>query len=357
MDIRARRAFRALAAGALVMAAFAIAMTSTPASARGLAACGDKKYTAPNTNCLVPSGATSVLVEAAGAAGGKGGASSNQGGAAGAGTIESGIFTVHPGEQLELTAGTPGTAGKADPGTPGKGGKPYGGAGGAGTGPNANLGGGGGGGGLSEVVDADNGETLIIGGGGGGGGGAGNDQQGNSNDNGGAGGSNGGNGGNGEGTGGVGGASVDGAQGEPGGGGNTNEAGGGGGGAGCPGGTGGSSGSTSDSNGSGGGGGAGTSCGGSNDLGSNRAKGYVTLLFDPVIKSFNPAKGKAGTTVTIMGQNLAKATVAFNGVGASIVKDTASEVMAKVPAGATTGRITVSTAAGTATSKKKFTVT
>jgi uncharacterized protein (TIGR03437 family) len=62
--------------------------------------------------------------------------------------------------------------------------------------------------------------------------------------------------------------------------------------------------------------------------------------------------------VTITGQNLSSATkVAFDGTPATIVSDTATQIVTKVPSGAATGPITVTTAAGTATSQASFTVT
>src|SRR5207302_5383102 len=67
--------------------------------------------------------------------------------------------------------------------------------------------------------------------------------------------------------------------------------------------------------------------------------------------------GSVGTRVTITGHNLSGATeVAFNGTPATIVSDTATEIVTVVPAGATTGRISVTTAAGTATSAGTFIV-
>ena len=62
--------------------------------------------------------------------------------------------------------------------------------------------------------------------------------------------------------------------------------------------------------------------------------------------------------MTINGENLSPATgVAFNGTPATIVSDTANQVVADVPTGATTGHFTVTTPAGTATSARKFAVT
>jgi hypothetical protein len=80
-------------------------------------------------------------------------------------------------------------------------------------------------------------------------------------------------------------------------------------------------------------------------------------LAKPVISGFTPTFGLAGTTVTITGTNLAHATkVAFAGTAASITSDTATRIVTKVPAKAKSGRLTVTTSAGTATSAKPFTV-
>jgi IPT/TIG domain len=86
--------------------------------------------------------------------------------------------------------------------------------------------------------------------------------------------------------------------------------------------------------------------------------GRITTTVTPKIGSFSPTSGPAGTTVTITGQNLSGATkVAFNGTSATIVSDTATQIVTEVPAGATTGHISVTTSAGTATSTAAFTVT
>jgi hypothetical protein len=78
----------------------------------------------------------------------------------------------------------------------------------------------------------------------------------------------------------------------------------------------------------------------------------------PTITSFTPTAGPVGTTVTITGTNLTGATsVKFNGVSATITSNTATQIVTKVPTGATTGPITVTTASGTATSATNFTVT
>lgn len=78
----------------------------------------------------------------------------------------------------------------------------------------------------------------------------------------------------------------------------------------------------------------------------------------PAISRFSPLSGPAGTKVTITGHNLAAATrVTFNGTSAAIRSDSATRIVVKVPAGATTGHIAVTTAGGTAMSSKVFTVT
>jgi hypothetical protein len=79
----------------------------------------------------------------------------------------------------------------------------------------------------------------------------------------------------------------------------------------------------------------------------------------PTITGFSPSSGEAGTVVAITGTNFTGASaVRFNDAVASqfsVVSDT--QIDATVPAGATTGRIHVTTAGGTATSAADFTVT
>ncbi len=58
----------------------------------------------------------------------------------------------------------------------------------------------------------------------------------------------------------------------------------------------------------------------------------------PTITKFKPKSATVGTAVTIKGTDLAGATqVTFNGTVATVVSDTATEIVADVPAGATTG--------------------
>jgi hypothetical protein len=78
----------------------------------------------------------------------------------------------------------------------------------------------------------------------------------------------------------------------------------------------------------------------------------------PAITSFTPASGPAGTVVTITGTNFTGATaVGFNGSAASFTVNSATTIQATVPAGATTGPVSVTTSGGSTTSASNFTVT
>ncbi len=75
----------------------------------------------------------------------------------------------------------------------------------------------------------------------------------------------------------------------------------------------------------------------------------------PSITSFNPMTGAAGTNVIITGTNFLGATaVRFNGVNAAFTVNSTVQITATVPAGATTGPISVSTPAGNASSAGNF---
>jgi hypothetical protein len=80
---------------------------------------------------------------------------------------------------------------------------------------------------------------------------------------------------------------------------------------------------------------------------------------NPTITKTTPAKGKVGEKVTIKGTNLSGATaITFNGTSAAITTDTDTKITTKVPAGATTGPISITTSVGgTVTSAKTFKVT
>jgi Metallo-peptidase family M12B Reprolysin-like/Cadherin domain/IPT/TIG domain len=78
----------------------------------------------------------------------------------------------------------------------------------------------------------------------------------------------------------------------------------------------------------------------------------------PTITSFTPTSGPVGTVVTITGTNLTGLTgVSFNGTAAVTFSATnATTATATVPAGATTGTISLTTPGGSATSATSFTV-
>jgi uncharacterized repeat protein (TIGR03803 family) len=77
----------------------------------------------------------------------------------------------------------------------------------------------------------------------------------------------------------------------------------------------------------------------------------------PKALSFSPAEAAAGTRVRIWGYNMLRAAVEFNGVPAAAVSNSGPNyVWATVPAGATTGPITVTTPGGTSTTQASFTV-
>jgi len=77
----------------------------------------------------------------------------------------------------------------------------------------------------------------------------------------------------------------------------------------------------------------------------------------PTVTSFTPTSGPVSTSVAISGANFAGATaVLFNGTSASFTVGSATTITATVPAGATSGPISVTTPGGTASSASSFTV-
>src|SRR6266849_982468 len=78
------------------------------------------------------------------------------------------------------------------------------------------------------------------------------------------------------------------------------------------------------------------------------------------IFSFSPSQGGVGQTVTIQGQNFSATpsanTVKFNGTTATVTAATTNLLTTSVPAGATTGPISVTVGTSTATSSSNFTV-
>jgi IPT/TIG domain len=83
-----------------------------------------------------------------------------------------------------------------------------------------------------------------------------------------------------------------------------------------------------------------------------------SFVVRPSITGFRPATGPVGTTVTIRGSNLTGATsVTFNGVTASFTVVSYSSIRTKVPAGASTGPIAVTTPDGQTKGRTDFVVT
>jgi hypothetical protein len=77
----------------------------------------------------------------------------------------------------------------------------------------------------------------------------------------------------------------------------------------------------------------------------------------PTITSLTPDNGAVGTSVTISGTTfVGVSSVKFNGVAAAASTLNATTIKATVPAGATTGSVTVITPGGTATSPSPFSV-
>lgn len=78
----------------------------------------------------------------------------------------------------------------------------------------------------------------------------------------------------------------------------------------------------------------------------------------PTVSGFSPASGPVGTSVTVSGTGFTNASaVKFNGTSASYTVNSDTQVTATVPAGATSGPISVTNAGGTGTSTGSFTVT
>ncbi|MBO2012786.1 beta strand repeat-containing protein [Hymenobacter negativus] len=88
--------------------------------------------------------------------------------------------------------------------------------------------------------------------------------------------------------------------------------------------------------------------------------GVTDVAEVPTVTSFTPTTGPVGTSVAITGTHFndaGAATVKFNGTTATTVTvNSNSQITASVPAGATTGTISVTNADGTGTSTNSFTV-
>ena len=88
---------------------------------------------------------------------------------------------------------------------------------------------------------------------------------------------------------------------------------------------------------------------------SRQSSSLVSLI------EFTPNEGSIGASVTIYGTGFSATpsqnTVTFNGVTATVTSSAANQIVTSVPAGATSGTITVTTPSGSATSSELFTVT
>lgn len=84
---------------------------------------------------------------------------------------------------------------------------------------------------------------------------------------------------------------------------------------------------------------------------------YTGSAFVPTTPTFSPSNGAIGASVTLTGTHFTDATsVSFNGVGASFTISSDTSISTTVPAGATTGAITVGNPSGSATSATNFVV-
>ncbi|MDJ1499470.1 DUF7619 domain-containing protein [Xanthocytophaga agilis] len=85
-------------------------------------------------------------------------------------------------------------------------------------------------------------------------------------------------------------------------------------------------------------------------------KGLLFLI--PTISNFTPEQAQVGEQLTITGTNyqtvLSDNSVKINGVRASVVSATETQLIVTVPAGVTAGRVSVTTPGGTATSEAEF---
>src|SRR5437870_12550503 len=91
--------------------------------------------------------------------------------------------------------------------------------------------------------------------------------------------------------------------------------------------------------------------------GTVNSAGAFRVVGAPTITSFTPTSGPVGTSVTIRGVDFTGATaVIFNTAGADFTMTSDTAIQATVPAGATSGPVSVTTGVGTGTSATSFTV-
>ncbi len=81
------------------------------------------------------------------------------------------------------------------------------------------------------------------------------------------------------------------------------------------------------------------------------------FLVLPTITDFTPVSGQAGSPITVFGTGFADViAVQFNGIASAFAVQSSTEILALVPAQASSGPITVVTLAGTGSSTRSFTV-
>jgi hypothetical protein len=84
----------------------------------------------------------------------------------------------------------------------------------------------------------------------------------------------------------------------------------------------------------------------------------TVLNVPPTLSALIPSRGPVGMVVTLYGTHLAATSqVAFNGTPTPFTLQSATQVAATVPSGATSGLVTVTTPSGTGTSSTSFVVT
>lgn len=96
-----------------------------------------------------------------------------------------------------------------------------------------------------------------------------------------------------------------------------------------------------------------------NAIGTNSSvRSFQVKYASPSVRSFSPGSASVGDTVTITGRNFIGTTsVKFNGVeAASFTVVSATTITAVVPAGATTGKITVANPSRSSTSKTRLSI-
>jgi len=83
----------------------------------------------------------------------------------------------------------------------------------------------------------------------------------------------------------------------------------------------------------------------------------IRAMLQPTITRFTPTSGRVGGVVTLTGTNLGgTSSVAFAGTQASVLSSAPTQVITRVPSGARTGPLTVTTGTGSTTSTGHFVV-